>query len=376
MAEKHMARHKRKDASGETDEETAKRFEKRQKKQNREIEKLSGFIENMEKKEGKRGQEIQSNVTDNESAIIPRPSGYIQGYIGVAVSDKKEQIIISAQAFGSANEDEHFKEMLEQSGENIKRTAGEEKWGEKEKTFLADKNYFSEGNLKACEEQGIEAVIPDSQYKRRLGPGKEKRYEAEDFIYDKEEDYYECTNGKKLPCKGTDNLDDGEVKYYRASLADCRACLVYSKCIQSKKEQSKPDKGKNLVIRESNGHGSLCRQMRRKLETEKYQEIYARRIQIIEPVFANISYGKPVTRIENMACISANISSVTIPNSVTYIGGNAFANCARLTSVTIQGTISSSNFFEAFDGDLRAKYLAGGAGTYTRTLTGTTWTKQ
>jgi hypothetical protein len=296
MAEKHIMRHKRKDENGETDEGTAERFEERQKKLNREIEKLSNFIEKMEKKEGKRGQEIQSNVTGNESAIILGPSGYIQGYIGAAVSDKKEQIIVSAQAFGSANEGEHFTEMLEQSGENIKKTAGGQAWEEKEKTFLADKNYFSEENLKACEERGIDAVIPDSQYKRRLGADKEKRYEAEDFIYNKEEGYYECPNGKKLPYKGTDNLDDNEVKYYRASAADCRVCPVYSKCIRSKKEQSIQGKGKNLVIRKSNDHGSLCRQMRNKLDTEKYQEIYTQRIQIIEPVFANISYCKGLNR--------------------------------------------------------------------------------
>jgi transposase len=93
MAEKHLTGHQKKDASGETDEETAKRFEKRQKKLNREIEKLSGFIENMEKKEGKRGQEIQSNVTDNESAIILGPSGYIQGYYYVSTVGRDEATI-------------------------------------------------------------------------------------------------------------------------------------------------------------------------------------------------------------------------------------------------------------------------------------------
>jgi len=36
--------------------------------------------------------------------------------------------------------------------------------------------------------------------------------------------------------------------------------------------------------------------MRNKLEAEKYQEIYAQRIQIIEPVFANISYCKGLNR--------------------------------------------------------------------------------
>ena len=296
MAEKHLVRHKRKDESGETDEKTEKHFAERQKKLKQQIEKLSGFLNTMEKKEGRRGKEIQSNATDNESAVILGPSGYIQGYIGLAVSDKKEQIIVSAEAVGSANEGEHFPGMLDQTEENIKKTSSVETWEEKEKTFLADRNYFSEDNLKASEERGIEAIIPDSQYKRRLGANKEKLYELEDFIYVKNNDYYKCPQGKKLPYKGVDIIDNDEVKYYRASLTDCRACPEYNKCIRTKKERSMLDKGKNLVVRKSNDHGSLCRIMRKKLDTEEYQEKYAQRIQIIEPVFANISYCKGLDR--------------------------------------------------------------------------------
>jgi len=75
----------------------------------------------------------------------------------------------------------------------------------------------------------------------------------------------------------------------------------------------------------------------------------------------------------------SSLISVTIPNNITSIGVWAFYRCTSLTSVTFQGTISSSNFdFGAFDetGDLRAKYLAGGPGTYTRARDSNTWTKQ
>jgi len=82
----------------------------------------------------------------------------------------------------------------------------------------------------------------------------------------------------------------------------------------------------------------------------------------------------------------ANLTSITIPNSVTYIGGGAFTGCEKLTSVTFEGMITSNNFgnafgsntYEGYIGDLREKYIAGGAGTYTRPEThyGGTWTKQ
>ena len=83
------------------------------------------------------------------------------------------------------------------------------------------------------------------------------------------------------------------------------------------------------------------------------------------------------------------LTSITIPTSVTSIEGGAFNVCNNLTSVNFAGTIAAGNFSEAgvewgiikptFFGDLRAKYLAGGPGTYTTTAPvneNSVWTKQ
>jgi hypothetical protein len=75
-----------------------------------------------------------------------------------------------------------------------------------------------------------------------------------------------------------------------------------------------------------------------------------------------------------------SLASVTIPNSVTTIVGVAFRSCTSLTRVTFASTITEDNFpSSAFAGDLRAKYLAGGIGTYTTTAPvsgNSVWTKQ
>ena len=73
------------------------------------------------------------------------------------------------------------------------------------------------------------------------------------------------------------------------------------------------------------------------------------------------------------------LTSVTIPASMVNINAQSFQDCTNLTSVTFMG--SNTRLFSTvgrtpFDGDLRAKYLAGGAGTYTRSRNGTVWTKQ
>ena len=52
--------------------------------------------------------------------------------------------------------------------------------------------------------------------------------------------------------------------------------------------------------------------------------------------------GKPVTGIGmNAFNDCADITSVTIPNSVTCIGDLAFYGCSGLTSVTIPGSVTS-----------------------------------
>jgi transposase len=295
MAAKHIERHERKDARGEADEETKKRYEKRQRRINRQIEKTSGFLEAMKKKEGQNEKEIQSNVTDNESAMIHSSKGFIQGYVGIAVSDQKSQIITSAQAFGDANETRHLPEMLEKNAENLEEAGVKAKEGEKI-TVRADANYFSEENFQACEDRGVDAVIPDSQARRRIGSDGKNRYELDDFKYNETEDSYECPQGKCLKCKRTTVQGGVEGKVYQASLTDCRQCPEFSKCSWSKKEQNDLNQGKKLRITESNGQGSLCRKMRKKLETVEYQDKYADRIQIVEPVFANIRYCKGLNR--------------------------------------------------------------------------------
>jgi hypothetical protein len=65
---------------------------------------------------------------------------------------------------------------------------------------------------------------------------------------------------------------------------------------------------------------------------------------------------------------------------VYEIGDNTFRFCRNLTSVTFQGPVTSGRLGSAFNGDLRSKFLAGGAGTYTTTAPVNeylaVWTKQ
>jgi hypothetical protein len=92
----------------------------------------------------------------------------------------------------------------------------------------------------------------------------------------------------------------------------------------------------------------------------------------------SITIPAGVTSIAKNLFLSGKLTSITIGSGVTSIGEGAFVDCTALTSVTFAGTIPQASIHQnVFPGDLRAKYTATGAGTYTRPNgTSTTWTKK
>jgi len=298
MAEKHVERHLRKDQNGEADSEEQERFKKRQKYLQQQIEKLDSFLFGMEDKKGKEGQPIQSNVTDNESATIKSSKGFVQGYNAIAASDQKSQVIVSAEAFGTANEGEHLPALLDSMAENLDKAGFKPEEG-KQQIMLCDANYFSEDNLQACQDRGIEAIIPDVQEKRRADADGKKKFDMNDFTYNSAENKCICPEGKDLEHKGITKFNEVEKDIYQASLTDCKGCPSFSQCSWSKKGPSEINQGRKILIpkgKEPCGSGNLCNKMREKLATEECQAKYAYRIQIVEPVFANIRYCKGLDR--------------------------------------------------------------------------------
>ena len=54
--------------------------------------------------------------------------------------------------------------------------------------------------------------------------------------------------------------------------------------------------------------------------------------------------GKPVTMIDHAAFFNSVVTSVTIPDSVTSIGDNAFGFCSQLTNISIPNSVTSIGF--------------------------------
>jgi len=98
------------DAGGE--DYDAERKEKRIKRLTRNAERIGTFIANNKPRKGRRGNEVQSNVTDNESAKMVSSHGVVQGYNANALVDENHQVVVHAEAFGEGEDAHNMGPML------------------------------------------------------------------------------------------------------------------------------------------------------------------------------------------------------------------------------------------------------------------------
>jgi transposase len=288
--------HKSKDRISAKEQETE---EKKLERLEAAADRIRNFILTHEERTGAGGEAVKSNITDNESGKIKGPHGYIQGYNGLAVADSKNQVIVACDANGSVSEGQYFERMIEKTERSMRAVKGEENPLEGA-TFLGDTAYFSEDNLQRAKEKGIEAIIPDPQYRQRDEQIKEgerrkgkERFDVRHFKYHGEEDYYICPNGKELIFKSKVQLNRNRGKKYEAKKSDCKECPYKDKCLRSR---SKKKNFRTLYIPISEYETNLSQEMREKIDKKKYKKIYSHRMQIIEPVFANITYCKGMER--------------------------------------------------------------------------------
>ena len=268
------------------------------------LEKINRFLSAAEPKLGPSGQEVQSNITDNESARIKGPHGYIQGYNGIAVADSGSQVIVAAEAIGSGAESGCLPGMLDNLETNM-RLVTNKKQPLKKSLVLGDTGYFSEDNLQEAKKRGIEVLIPDPQFRKR-DPGFDDRkkykdtnvtkyFSIDDFAYNRKDDCYTCPAGKALPykCDIEFKTRGTRGKQYRSKKIVCSICPLKGQCINRKEGKGE---FRALFVAEQLYEENLSEKMRRKIDSPAYRELYSRRMQIIEPVFANMTYCKGMDR--------------------------------------------------------------------------------
>jgi Transposase DDE domain len=276
-------------------------------------ERIERFVAEHEPKEGARGKEVQSNVTDNDSAKMTTSHGVVQGYNAQALVDEKEQVIVHGLASGVGQDHQQIASVLAGASEMLELSGLNEELPLEKTKLSADCNYHSEANLEACAKHQVDAYIPDNHFRQR-DPRfatqerhkrglKKERFTLEDFAYDQKSDSYRCPQGKVLKLHARQHRSNRGESYrrYRSRREDCAQCPWRDQCLNRGAER------KWLALPVGTQPATLTAQMRRKIDQPDARRIYGRRLAIVEPVFANLRSNKRLDRFTYRGQVKVNI---------------------------------------------------------------------
>ncbi len=285
------------------------RQEQRIRQLKQKAERIAEFLAENKPKKGSRDKEIQSNVTDNESAKMATSHGVIQGYNANAMVDEKHQVVLHAEAFGTSGDSEHMGPMLEGTKERLEAVGWEEPL--KNREISADSSYYSVENLETCRDQKVDGYVPDRQFRKRdprfaearrhrrsvdrhkqRYKSKKRWFTVEDFKLDERSGKLICPAGKGLYVKNRNFEIDG-YKYiaYKAPKSACCDCRLRAKCLR------KPETiARQVYVFQGRRGGSLTDRMKQKIDSPEGRKAYSKRLGIIEPVFGNIRAHKRMDR--------------------------------------------------------------------------------
>jgi len=308
LVRERVREHKRNDRAKEPTAQVEKQRVERLRKK---AERIERFLAENEPKAGRTGREVQSNVTDNQSAKMKSSHGMIQGYNANAMVDEKHQVIVHAQVFGEGDDGAVAGPMLEGAQANLE-AAGCGKGVLAEAVVSADCSYYSDRNLRACQEAGVDAYIPDPHFRkrdvrfaqaqrhRRPTDKHKKQYQSKrrwfgpkDFEWDATSQRLICPAGVKLHRSGEalKRPDGSVVSQYRAARGACLKCGLRRQCLR------KPESGNPRQVRIFHqGPETLTSAMREKIDTPRGRQMYSRRLGIVEPVFGNVAGQKRMDR--------------------------------------------------------------------------------
>ena len=299
------------DQDDDTDLPDGSSREKQIEKLHKQAERIEKWLAENDAKIGANGRELQSNITDNESAKMMTSHGTIQGYNAQALVDKEHQVIMHAEAFGNGQDNQHLAPMVDGAKDNLKKIGHEEDYFE-DKIFTADTNYHNQSTLEKCQDEKLDAYIPDRKFRTRdkrfatqsrYQPKKGKKIVLKDFKYDEAKDCYMCPNDKILKLKVKRLIQDRNIyRRYMADARDCSRCSLKSRCIHRKNA-----KRRTLDVPIGAAENNFSKAMLEKVDSDRGRKIYPQRMAIVEPVFANIRSQKRMDRFTLRGKIKVNI---------------------------------------------------------------------
>jgi len=276
--------------------------------------KIDEFLNGHEKRMGvgRQKNEVQSNITDNESTKMTTSKGTIQGYNCQTASDEKHQIVVATQAIGVGQDQTALKPMIDE----IKYQLGDAVLNGGA-LLTADTGYSSEANMEYVFTENINAVIPDNKFRQRDPRFSESdtvkkhkahrqktrkdarkgtlKFPASDFQVNKKAKICICPNGHEMMYHG-DHFTVNNKRYlrFKSYLKNCRACPLQSQCMKNPVKEH--GRQVSFLVDDENNTNYLDL-MRKKIDSDAGKKAYAKRMWTIEPVFGNITSNKGLNKL-------------------------------------------------------------------------------
>jgi transposase len=168
--------------------------------------------------------ETQLSRTDADARLLSKRGQTVAGYnVQIAVDDK-HKLIVASEVVNDGNDTGQLHTMAK---------AAKQELGAETLTVLADTGYYNGNALKACEEDGIIAYVPQAKRTARLEA--QGRMSHEEFVYDADQDAYRCPAGLLLTPSDCRKTNGGRIEIrYTSRKADCDACPLRSRCLSAK----------------------------------------------------------------------------------------------------------------------------------------------
>jgi transposase len=276
----------------------------------KQADRIEKWLKQNDAKIGVNKKELRSNVTDNDSAKMYTAHGTVQGYNAQALVDSKQQVIVHGEAIGKGLDNDNLAPVVDGAQKNLE-SIGKSKDYFEGKILTADSSYHSVTNIAKCNEEKLDAYIPDNKFRNRdkrfasrVGyRPRSKKFTFADFVYNEDKDEYICPNGKGLKRFGRTGRHKGKLlRRYVSNETDCRRCQLRAKCLQNKDA-----KRRHFTYYVDASGNNISQAMVQKIETQKGRKIYPQRIGIVEPVFANIRVHKGMNKFTLRGKIKVNI---------------------------------------------------------------------
>ncbi len=165
------------------------------------------------------------NRTDPDAAIVRKgrinPRARYKTHR--AVDDAQGVITATETTPGDVEENAKLMDLVEQHGHNTGTTV---------ETVVADKQYGTAENFRACNERGIRSHMGDMLAAQKKKGRREGIFEYEDFSYNPDTDTFSCPAGQTLTRRK--HKKTRKAYEYACSAAICGACALRPQCTKAK----------------------------------------------------------------------------------------------------------------------------------------------